>query len=287
MFSILRFFLITPLFLVLFAAGAFPMGGKLRNIPMKTCPEADIPDGEFLHYSQYIGGEKSIDEYFVTIKVKNDKGGFFYRIYEDIISPSGKRKLPAKYTDWPISVLIDPVRCTTLESIVNLKTNELKEFESFGVGGMIYSHYQFFSNEGVVRYTSKSIKDDEIITKSYMVIVNPDFPLLDAFSTSFAYRFLDPQNPGIFFYVIPDFIKEPIPLSFRLDKKDTITLKAGTFHVNRLIVTMGDPFIGKLMEPFLKNLVLMIEDSNRRIAVMQRMAGSETVLEEISNVNIK
>jgi hypothetical protein len=182
--------------------------------------------------------------------------------------------------------LIDPATGSTIETIVNFSTNILKAYANFGFGDLIYSHYQFYPEKGIVKYTSKSIKGNEILIKNYTIHVNPDFPSLDAFSSDFAYRLIDPHSPGILYYVIPDFMKEPIPLTFRYDGKDTITTPAGTFRVNKLAVTMGDPFIGKLMAPFLKNLNLMIEDSDRRSPVKQQMAGSETVLEEISNVNI-
>ena len=139
----------------------------------------------------------------------------------------------------------------------------------------------------MVKYISKSINGNEILTKSYTIKVRPDFPLVDTFSSSYAYRFIDPHSPGILYYVLPDFMKEPIPLTFRYDKKETIATKAGTFLVNNIIVILGDPFLGKLMAPFLKNFNLMIEDSDRRSPVKQLFTGAETVLEEISNVNVR
>ncbi len=287
MIRFIKLFMEFLVFILFMGSFAFPLGGKIPEIPMKPYPVTEIKDGEFLHYGMYQGGEKTIDEYFVTIKEKKADGGFYYRVYEDIISPMGGRKLPENYTKWPVSVLIDPVRCSAIISEANLSTNELKDFANFGVGGMIYSHYQFYPDKGIVKYTSKSIRSDEIFTKSYTINVNPNFPTVDAFSTSFVYRLIDPHSPGIFYYVIPDFMKEPFPLTFRYDRKETVTTKAGKFHVTILIVAMGDPFIGKLMEPFLKNLSLMIEDSDRRVAVKQIMSGSETVLEEISNVIIR
>lgn len=280
-----QFSLKIMLLLFIFTLGAFPMGGKIPNIPMKTYQITDIPDGEFLHYGQYMGGEKIINEYFVTIKEKNSSGGFYYHVYEDLLSATESRKLPENYTNWPVSLLIDPARGSTILSEVKLTTNDLKVFGNFGVGDMIYSHYQFYPDKGIVKYTSKSLRGNEILTKSCTIKVNSDFPLVDAFSSSFIYRFVNPHTPGVFYYVIPDFMKEPFSLSIHYDKKDTVTTKAGTFHVNKVTVTMGDPFVGKLMEPFLKNSSLMIEDSERRLIVKSILTGSEALLEEVSNVN--
>ena len=118
-------------FMAFFTIPLFSMGGKIPNIPMKTYPVTDIKDGEFLHFGLYKGGEKVIDEYFVTVKEKNGSGGFYYRVYEDIISASGGRKLSANYTDWPVSVLIDPAFGSTIESEAKFSTNNLKAYAKF------------------------------------------------------------------------------------------------------------------------------------------------------------
>lgn len=102
----------------------FSMGGKIQIVPMKTNTAIDIPDGEFLHYGYYNGGEKVSDSYQVTRKATNGNGGFFYRIYMDFIPVSSGRKFPENYKNSPVSVLIDPVRGQTLESEGNLNTNE-------------------------------------------------------------------------------------------------------------------------------------------------------------------
>ena len=144
---------------------SFPLGGKILDIPMKTYPSINIKDGEFLHYGMYSRGEKYVDIYYVTVKEKNASGGFYYRVYQDIISVSGGRRLPQKFSDWPVSVLIDPVHGSTVESAGNLTTNELKDFASFGVGGLIYWRYRLFEDLGLVKYTSTSIKGDEHVDK--------------------------------------------------------------------------------------------------------------------------
>jgi hypothetical protein len=282
----LKLFTVFLFLMVLVSIQAFSLGGKILDVPMKTYPSVKIKDGEFLHYGMYSRGEKYVDVYYVTIKEKNSSGGFYYRVYEDIIAVSGGRKLPGRYTDWPVSVLIDPVLGSTLESEGNLSTNELKDFASFGVGGLIYWHYQLYPGQGIVKYTSKSMKADEIITKNYRINVKPGFPAMDAFSEGFIIsRFIDPHSPGIVYYVIPDFMKEPFPLTVRFAGKENITIKAGKFNSLKIVFTMGDPFIGKLMEPFMKDSSLYV-DSERRIPIESKLNSGETILEEISNVTV-
>ena len=281
-------FLTGLLLLAFFEEGAFSMGSK-HLIPMKTYPVTDIKDGEYLRYGYYNGGEKVMDYYYVTRIVTNETGGIYYKLYMDIISVSGNKKLPKKYSDWPISALIDPVRAQTIEAEGNLNTNDMNDpsFSSFGFSGMFYFHYQLYRDKGYVKYLSKSLQSKSIQTTSYTINVKPGFPLMDAFSQDFiSDRLIDPRSPGIMYWVIPNFMKEPLQFTFKIEKKETISVKAGTFKANKVIIYTGDPFLRKLAEPFLKNSCVMVEDSDRRLPLKTQVQGYDEVLEEISNVVI-
>jgi len=271
------------------AVSAFPMGGKIPNVPMKAYSAIDFPDGEFLHYGDYHEGEKVTDSYFVTRKEKNNRGGFYYRVYYNIVAVSSRRKLPQNYTNWPASFLIDPIQGSLIESTGNFDTNFLKDYESFGVGGLISWHYQLYEDQGLVRYTSKFIRNDETITKNYKISVKPGFPSMDMFSVRLiAGRLLDADSPGIFFLVVPGFMKEPISASLSHEKGETtLSTKAGKFRVKRVHLVMGDPFIGKLTDSFMKNMIVLIEDSDRRLPIKRQILGSEYIIEGISNVNTR
>ena len=275
------------LFLLFFLeAGAFSMGGK-QLIPMKTYPVTDIKDGEYLRYGYYNGGEKVMDYYYVTRIVTNGKGGIYYRLYMNLISVSGNKKLPKNYSDWPISALIDPVRAQTIEAEGNLNTNAMDDpsFSSFGFGGLFYFHYNLYRDKGYIKYSSKSLKGESILTTSYTINIKPNFPLMDAFSQDFiSDRLIDPRSPGIMYFIIPNFMKEPLPMTFKIEKKETLTIKLGTFKANKIVMFTGDPFLGRLAESFLKNSSVMVEDTDRRLPLKTQVQGYYEVLEEISNV---
>lgn len=130
------------------------------------------------------------------------------------------------------------------------------------------------------------MNNDKLITKNYRIKIKPDFPLADLWSLNIiAFRLIDVKSPGIIYYAIPDLMKEPMPLTFRYNnKEETVSTKAGIFRTRMLITTWADPFIGKLLEPLLKNSTTLIEDSARRLFVKFDMTGTEALLEEISNV---
>jgi hypothetical protein len=265
-------------------------GGHKMTAPMKTYAKIDIPDGEFLHYGFYISGDKIFDTYQVARKVTNDSGGLCYRLYLNTVSINGKRKYNPDYRNWPISILIDPEKGQTIESTGRFDTNELQDpaFKIYGYGGLFYFDYKLFPREGYVRYISKSLSGGQVLTKNFRVKIRSDYPVFDAFSTgSILFRVMDTGSSGVVYEVIPDMLKEPLPVSYSFGKKEKINVKAGSFMVCSVITEMADPFIGKLMSPFLKSSRAYVEDSDRKLVVKVDVMDQENMLEGISNVSIR
>ncbi len=280
------FKLLFPLF-ALSIISACAEGGK--RFPVKTYPVI-IPEGEFLHYGDYIDGSKDMDYYQVTTRVTNGSGGYYYRLYFNMIPVAGGKKPDPDYTGWPVVTLFDPGRGLTIESEVNLDTNAMKDITKYwaklGFSGFFYSSYRLYPGKGYVDYISKSLEDNGITTKTFRIKIKPGFPVVDMFSLSqYAGRFFDPRNHGILYLLIPTFLKDPLPVSFDYVSTETITVKAGTFRVKKIKSLWGDAFIGNLLDSFSKNLRIYIEDSDRRVVVKKEYpGGEEIVLEDISNI---
>lgn len=269
-----------------FITPAFPMGGKIQKIPMKTYPNIDIPDGEFLHYGYYNGGEKESDYYMVTKKITNEKGKLLYCTYSLERPLSGNIKPAKKYTEWPSYILIDPEQGEIESELNNNNTNSNDPDSSNPYYNIVYTHYQMYTDKGYVEYISRVKNKKELTESRYRVNITPGFPYWDG--PSFFYfpaRFMDIRSQGTMFLITPEYLKDPMPFSFKYEADETIRTKAGTFHTKKLSVVTGDPFISKLSEPLLKRFATWIEDSDRRLAVKVQIAyGGELVLEEISNV---
>ena len=73
--------------ITLFLSSLLIVNACSKDIPMKTFTNIDIPDGEFLHYGYFRGGEKYLDYYIVTKKTMIDNK-LYYRIYENVLSPA-------------------------------------------------------------------------------------------------------------------------------------------------------------------------------------------------------
>ncbi len=280
----LRYIVIVILFMALSVGVVFTMGSK-QLVPMKTYSVIGIPDGEFLHYGIYIGDEKSSDLYMVAKKVTDGNGKLFYLVYSDEITVSGEKKLPENYSNWPSFYLVDPARGSLIEAKVSYSTNDFQGNSPDDLKGMIYSHYQLYLNEGYVEYRSKKVKDNKTNEYKNRVRINPDFPSWDGNSAGYlSMRFMDVSSPGIMYIISPGGLKDPIPFTYRYVAKETMLTKVGKFRVNRAKTVLGDPFLGKLMEPILKKADLWFEDSDRRLLVKVDGFGQVLVLEEISNV---
>lgn len=235
------------LFLILFfTAGAFSMGNN-KLVPMKLYPAVDIPDGEFLHYGFLSAGEKSSDYYFVTRKITDGKGGFFYRCYEDIISISSRRKPDKNYTSWPIYYDIDPKLGSVISSVGNLTAEDTKDWPKAPSGEIFLSwNYRLDNDKGTVEYSSKMLKGKETNESKSLVKFSTGFPSTDQWGGSTLFRLLDPRSGGVYYVITAMYMKEPMPFTIKYISTETIETKAGTFRVDKLNNLPGDPFLGKL-----------------------------------------
>ena len=178
MIRLIQSFTCALFFIIFLKIEVFSMGSK-QLIPMKTYPSTDIPDGEFLRYSIYAGGEKNSDLYLVTKRVTDGKGGFYYRAYLNILSVSESKKPPENYTNWPVYYLIDPVSGSTIESEGHYDKKLRKDSavaSAFGMGNVVSYEYHLYRDKGYVEYKSKSVNGEVTNESKYQVKVNPDFP---------------------------------------------------------------------------------------------------------------
>lgn len=220
-----KYFLGVMLFIVFFITESFSMGSK-QLVPLKTYSVINIHDGEFLRYGIYNGGEKSSDLYMVTKKIIDANGKIFYRIYSDEITISSGKKLPGNYTNWPSFYLIDPSRGSLIESEVNYNTNDFQDNSPDDLRGMIYSHYQLYSDKGYVENSSKKVKDNKTNENKNRVKINPKFPSWDGNSAGyFSMRFMDVSSPGIMYIISPGGIKDPFLLHTGMLRRRQFRLK--------------------------------------------------------------
>lgn len=257
---------------------------KIQDIPMKVNNSPDIiKDGECLHYGVYTAGEKTSDFYMVIRKIINEKGVKLYRVYtltNEIKSFNQIAGTGTSYYD------IDPKLGDVVESVF-YNTNANEDSTDNPYASILYGHYHLNLDTGTVEYLSEAKKGKDIIDSKYRIYIKKGFPIIDA--TSFFYfptRLMDVKGGGIIYMVSPEFLKEPVPVTFEYLNKQKITTAAGTFSTYKVMVLSGDPFIAKLGESVLKKAAFWVEDSNRRFTVKIQLAfgGQIIELEGITNI---
>ena len=282
----LKLFTGIVLLMMFFVISAYTMGSK-QVIPMKTYSSINIPDGEYLHYSAYTGGEKVSDIYYVTKKQTNSSGGIIYYLYKDSVPVTNSSKHQVDYKKWPSYTIIDPKQGAVIEANAFFATNSMSQYNNVG-GDVFYYHYQLNNEQGYVDYISKTVKKDQVRTMRSRVNVKPGLPIWDRAGVFMqSTRFMDFNSGGSMLMVVPDVLKTPIACTYKFISKENISNSAGIFKVNKLCLMLTDAFMGKLLDFMLKGMYTYIEDSDRRIMILYHTPGTDWKLEAISNINIK
>ncbi len=269
-------------FIIFSVVIAFPMAGKVEMAPMKPAENLSVPSGEFLHYIQYIGGEKNMDIYFVSI-IPPEGGEAF--VYEEGIRVSRPKKLPDSYTNYNMFFRIDLKSATLLESSGGYGTNR-EENAPAGYKGLVEWNYRLNPENGWIDYENKNWNGYEIKSRRSRIKTRPGFPAWDSISGSFfALRFMETGKSGIFFFVVPEILKEPIPVSLVSMGHETLHTLSGDFHTVKIGLLSTDPFLGRLMEPYRKEMLFWVEDSPRRLLVRLKNTVSMIEIAGISNIS--
>lgn len=261
-----------------------------RKVPMKPCSTIGIPDGEYLHYVNYTGGEKISDEYAVTRIISNSSEAVLYKIYIKNISVTLSNREPGNYTDWPTRFLIDPRSGSVLEGDQYFATNkqEMQSMQKYGMGNLLYEHYKLESDKGRVEFNTRSVLNSRTNESRVYVKIKPGFPVWEGEAFMFySLRFLDFRKGGIVYAAAPEYMKEPMPNTYTIQSKETIQTANGSYKTVRLGWSEADPFIDKLLGPIIKNIGYWLEDSDRKLVVKVKAPsgdGTYTELAEVSNV---
>ena len=282
----LRDSFLVMLFILFSAASGFSMAGKIENIPMKPYAKLNLKDGEVLRYKIERGGE-NVSEFKFVIILSNDSQGRYANIYHDGINVLKNEKYPDEYTNYIARFLISLDQATLLENAFGEKscrTNILPRLDQ-KTPVTLYKKSVFDRTASEVFMESLIQRGGNLEYRKNRIKIKKGYPILDLGSgIVMGVRFLDITGPGIAIFVIPEILKEPLPVNFRFLGKEKVSTKAGDFNTIKIGFTVADTFLGQLMRSFTKETILWLEDSDRRILVKMKSPDNDFVLEEITNV---
>ncbi len=275
----IKFLLIGIMLLIMQISVCFPMGTKeIIMVPMKP-KKLVIKDREYLKYSQYQSGEKTVDFYLVTRVSPDGKKLFLYR---EGIELKSDFKLPENYTNYHRKFAIDLEDGSLIYNRIDFQ-DQLKSLISNNFKGRIEGEFLVDKTKGQVDYKEQVWDGEEIKSKSSRIKIKPDFPVQNLESLGFIGARLFDYNKNGIIYLVSDIIKEPIPVYFEIKGREVIETKAGRFNTIKVGGEPADPFLGKLLENYSKKLFFWIEDSERGLVIKTQDASDRVnILEEIS-----
>ena len=276
----MKFFKLTTL-TILFILASFSvlsaMGGKPEDIPLKAS-KIKFEDGEYLRIGTYVSGEKTEESYIVS-RIDTNKNRV--EVYWQTVNLNRKQKLPGHYTDYnTYRFTIDLETGSPLSVIYqNPLTDDKGNIRSSDILSEDKSEIQSDS-EYWDGYELKKIHSKIPLRKGYPIILHP----LTVFYTA---RFLDISSPGIAYLCWPQILKQPIPLSFIFLGRETVKTPAGEIKTIKVHWNVSDPFLAKLMQPYMNESFIWVEDSPRRLVVKAMNPSAQLILEEVSTIKEK
>ncbi len=267
----------------------YPLAGKVENIPMKPYSNIIIQDGEVLRYSIEEGGENVSEFKFITI-LSNDITGRYANIYHDGINGLKNEKYPSVYSNYIARFLISLNTASLIEHYFGENSGRTNDPPNALKQGPVtlYKKSVYDSQNSVINIETKIRNGYRIESLKNRVAVKPGFPVLDLGSVMvMGIRFLDITGPGIAIFVVPEIIKEPLPMTFRFIGREKITTKIGVFKTIKVGFIVSDTFLSRLMQPFTKETFVWLEDSDRRLVIKMKSPNQEFILTEIGNINLK
>ncbi len=271
--------------LIINSTFCYPMTGKPVNIPMKPYAKLDIRNGEVLRYKIASGGE-DISEFKFIIKITNENNVQFAYIYHDGINYSKNERYPEQYSDYKARFLISLDNGSLYESRIGNKNNITFEVNK-DKNKIIFKDKIADYEHSIVNIESKTWDGFKVQTSKSRITIKKYYPILDLGSGMvIGVRFLDITNPGLATFIIPEIVKEPLPIYFRVEGREKITLKSGTFNTLKLSIVIADSFLSQLMQSYIKETMLWMEDSDRRLVIKMNSPIGNFYLDEISNITI-
>ncbi len=166
--------------------------------------------------------------------------------------------MPSNYSNYTSCYIISLDSATLIESEIYFGTNRNIENEPSGFNNSYYWHYWIDRENSALNLETKSWDGFQIKIRKDQIKIKQGFPVWDMMSGTFlAARFMNFKGPGFFYFAVPEIVKEPIPVMYKIMGQETLKTPAGEFKTTKLSLKSADPFLGKLLEPYSKEMFFL------------------------------
>lgn len=235
-----------------------------------------IEDGELLKYGYFVGGERAQDISIVTW-YSSDRKTIQVYVGKHLIGTN--IPMPTKYEDYQRQFVISLETASITKSFADFT----KEYQAANQTGEIAFNTQIDPAKNIAIYVSKIWDGYDLRTKTFRVKLKPNYPVWDAASLAFiGSRYIDLSGKGIVYGLYPTIVKDAVPISARLIKKEPIQTPLGVFNTLKYGIGITDPFLAQLLDSYVKELFVWIEDAPRGLVVKTEAPGGVNILEGIT-----
>jgi hypothetical protein len=265
-----------PILLVLFLSAISAPPCIALDPPPAQPRKLLIEDGEFLRYGDFIGGERYND---VNIVSRVSADGKIVNVYVGNHFIGTNIPMPKNYTDYQRQFVVS----LETASMIRSSGDWTKEFLAENKTGELAYHTEIDRVKNIAVYTSKIWDGYDMRTKTMRVKLKPDYPVWDPTSIAFVgSRFLDLSGKGIVYGVYPSIVKDAVPISAHFIKKEAVDTPIGKFNTLKYGVGITDPFLAQLLDSYVKEMNIWIEDAPRGLVIKTEAPGDDFTIEEIS-----
>ena len=250
------------------------MGNKdgVKPVGMK---KFDIKNMEYEKFVTYIGDEVKNYSYVVYI-ISSD--GKVMDQYIDTYNVSGPfTKLPSKLDDFANHYVIDLENFTLLRAVEDSSIRNIAEKKH----GTFYEEYNFDYANLKVDYIAKSWDGNETKIQKSRMKLNKGFSYSIGNTIPTFLRMIDTTRPGVFYFAMPQFIKDPLPVYATVIAKEEITTPMKKFQTVKIKWAVTDTFMSFLYNNYMDSINIWIDtETGKWVQYQDKSQGLRTELIE-------
>ena len=243
---------------------------KQELIPMRAY-QGKIGDGEFLKYS-ILDNDGNHYQYNMVTHINGKTADVFMNILKD----GSKLKIPDNYSNYQSHMIVSLENGSLLNYSEDKRTNAVLENSD----DPAMTEISINQDDGEAVCVEQIWDGYKFNTQKSRIKIVKDYPVWNwNFVMFVGLRYLDVTRSGDIYFVVPQYIKNTFHGSFIIKGKEMVETKAGKFNTLRLSFVMGDRFLARLTESYIKEFVFWV-DVESGVLVREKSIDSTAELVE-------
>ena len=254
--------------MVLILTGCFK---KEKLSPMQAYREK-ITDGEFLKYS-ILDNDGNHYKYNIVTRIN----GKIADVYMDIFKNGSKLAIPDNYSNYQSKMSVSLENGSLLSYTEDKRTNAVLENSDEPA----MTRISIDSNAGIATCVEKVWDGHKFNTEKSRIRIVRNYPVWNwNFVMFVGLRYLNVLKSGVVYFIVPQYVKTTFYGSFIIDGRETVETKAGRFNTLRLSFIMGDRFLARLTQSYVREFIFWVDEESG-VLIKEKSNENSAELDEI------